>query len=175
MTAYHHEIKALYAAGCRYLQIDETSLVKLGDPRARQLLKERGDDWQDLLRVYVDAVNAVVAGAPADMQIAIHVCRSQETRAGKPMSATTPIADALFNRMNVRHVSSRIRQSARRQFRAVAAAAAKASGVVLGLIAARNPVMETVDGLKRRIEEAARFAPLDQLARFAPIAALLPA
>ena len=78
VAAYQQELHALYDAGCRYVQIDETSLVKLGDPRARQLLKERGDDWQDLLKTYVDVINRAVAGAPADMHIAIHVCRSQD-------------------------------------------------------------------------------------------------
>jgi 5-methyltetrahydropteroyltriglutamate--homocysteine methyltransferase len=162
VAAYHQEIKALYAAGCRYLQIDETSLVKLGDPRARQLLKERGDDWQDLLRVYVDAVNAVVAGAPADMQIAIHVCRSQDP-SWQADIGYDPIADALFNRMNVGTYLLEYDNPRAGNFEPLRLLP-KGKGVVLGLIASRNPVLETVDDLKRRIEEAARFAALDQLA-----------
>src|SRR6266436_3739487 len=61
VEAYTEEMRSLAGAGCTYLQIDETSLVKLGDPRARALLKERGDDWQDLLKTYINVVNAVIA------------------------------------------------------------------------------------------------------------------
>jgi 5-methyltetrahydropteroyltriglutamate--homocysteine methyltransferase len=78
VEAYHREMRSLAEAGCRYLQIDETSLIKLGDPRVRELLAERGDDWRDLLRSYIGVVNAVVAGAPEGMTIGIHICRSQD-------------------------------------------------------------------------------------------------
>src|SRR5262249_40045982 len=67
VAAYHREMRSLADAGCRYLQIDETSLVKLGDPRVQKLLAERGDDWRDLLRVYIGVVNGVLAGAPDGM------------------------------------------------------------------------------------------------------------
>src|SRR5438874_1578496 len=77
VAAYHEEMRSLADVGCTYLQIDETSLVKLGDPRVQTLLKERGDDWRDLLKTYIGAVNAVVAGAPPGMTIGIHICRSQ--------------------------------------------------------------------------------------------------
>src|SRR4029453_16943626 len=87
-------------AGCRYLQIDETSLVKLGDPRVRQLLTERGDDWRDLLRTYVGVVNALVAGAPQAMTIGIHVCRSQDP-SWQADVGYDPIAEPLFNAMKV--------------------------------------------------------------------------
>src|SRR5205807_4503288 len=69
VAAYHQEMRALAEAGCSYLQIDETSLVKLGDPRARQLLTERGDDWRDLLKTYVAVINAVIEVAPSGMQV----------------------------------------------------------------------------------------------------------
>ncbi|HVA14213.1 MAG TPA: 5-methyltetrahydropteroyltriglutamate--homocysteine S-methyltransferase [Stellaceae bacterium] len=162
VTAYHHELRALYDAGCRYVQIDETSLVKLGDPRARQLLADRGDDWQDLLRVYVDAVNAVVAGAPADMQIAVHVCRSQDP-SWQADVGYDPIADALFNRMNVGTYLLEYDNPRAGNFEPLRLLP-KGKGVVLGLISSGNPAMETVDGLTRRIEEASRYAALDQLA-----------
>jgi 5-methyltetrahydropteroyltriglutamate--homocysteine methyltransferase len=162
VTAYHHELRALYAAGCRYVQIDETSLVKLGDPRARQLLKERGDDWQDLLRIYVDVINAVVAGAPADLQVAIHVCRSQDPNWQADVGYD-PIADALFNRLTIGTYLLEYDNPRAGNFEPLRLLP-KGKGVVLGLVASRNPRLETSDELKRRIEEASRFAPLDQLA-----------
>src|SRR6266567_579423 len=100
VEAYVQEMRSLADAGCRYLQIDETSLVKLGDPRVRQLLAERGDDWRDLLRIYVGVVNAVVAGAPEGMTIGIHVCRSQDP-SWQADVGYDPIAEPLFNAMKV--------------------------------------------------------------------------
>ena len=100
MHAYHQEMASLAEAGCSYVQIDETSLVKLGDPRVRQLLAERGDDWQDLLRSYVAVINAVVAGAPAGMTIGLHVCRSQDP-SWQANVGYDAIAEPLFNDIKV--------------------------------------------------------------------------
>ena len=162
VAAYQQEIKALYDAGCRYVQIDETSLVKLGDPRARQLLADRGDRWQDLLRVYIDVINAAVANAPADMQIAIHVCRSQDP-SWQADVGYDPIADALFNRLTIGTFLLEYDNPRSGNFEPLRLLP-KGKGVVLGLVASRNPRLETTDELKRRIEEASRFAALDQLA-----------
>jgi 5-methyltetrahydropteroyltriglutamate--homocysteine methyltransferase len=162
VAAYQQELRALYDAGCRYVQIDETSLVKLGDPRARQLLKERGDDWQDLLKTYVDVINRSVAGAPADMQIAIHVCRSQDP-SWQADIGYDPIADALFNQVSIGTYLLEYDNPRAGNFEPLRLLP-KGKGVVLGLVASRNPRLETVDDLKRRIEEASKFAPLDQLA-----------
>ena len=100
MQAYIEEMRSLADVGCTYLQIDETSLVKLGDPRVRELLKERGDDWRDLLRTYIEVVNAVVAGAPAGMTVGIHICRSQDP-SWQADVGYDPIAEPLFNDMKV--------------------------------------------------------------------------
>ncbi|HWE74272.1 MAG TPA: 5-methyltetrahydropteroyltriglutamate--homocysteine S-methyltransferase [Stellaceae bacterium] len=162
VAAYNQELRALYDAGCRYVQIDETSLVKLGDPRARQLLKERGDDWQDLLKTYVDVINRSVADAPADMHIAIHVCRSQDP-SWQADVGYDPIADALFNRLTIGTYLLEYDNPRSGNFEPLRLLP-KGKGVVLGLVAARNPRIETTDELKRRIEEASKFASLDQLA-----------
>lgn len=162
VRAYRRELRSLYDVGCRYVQIDETSLVKLGDPRARQLLKERGDDWNDLLKVYVDAINASVADAPPDMQIAIHVCRSQDP-SWQADIGYDPIADALFNRINIGTYLLEYDNPRAGNFEPLRLLP-KGKAVVLGLVSSRDPRLETVDELKRRIEEASRYAPLDQLA-----------
>jgi 5-methyltetrahydropteroyltriglutamate--homocysteine methyltransferase len=162
VKAYHQELRALFDAGCRYVQIDETSLVKLGDPRARQLLKDRGDDWSDLLRVYVDAINALAAGAPAGMQIAIHICRSQDP-SWQADIGYDPIADAMFNRLNVGTYLLEYDTPRAGSFEPLRFLP-KGKGVVLGLVSSRAPELESVDALKRRIEEASRYAPLERLA-----------
>ena len=100
VEAYAQEMQSLADAGCTYLQLDETSLVKLGDPRARELLKERGDDWRDLLKTYIGVVNAVVAGAPRGMTVGIHICRSQDP-SWQANVGYDPIAEAMFNDMKV--------------------------------------------------------------------------
>src|SRR6516162_9896036 len=101
VAAYHQEMRSLAEAGCGYLQIDETSLVKLGDPRVRQLLAERGDEWRGLLRTYIAAVNAAVAGAPAGLTVGIHICRSQDPNWQADVGYD-PIARPLFNDMQVK-------------------------------------------------------------------------
>lgn len=160
--AYHQELHSLYDAGCRYVQIDETSLVKLGDPRARQLLQARGDEWSDLLRVYVDAINAVLAGAPPEMRIAIHICRSQDP-SWQADIGYDPIADAIFNRLSIATYLLEYDNPRAGNFEPLRLLP-KGKAVVLGLVSSRNPRLETGDELTRRIEEASGYAPLERLA-----------
>ncbi len=160
--AYHLELRALAEAGCTYVQIDETSLVKFGDPRVRALLAARGDDWQELLRIYIDAVNAVIAGAPAGMTIGVHVCRSQDP-SWQAAVGYDPIAAAMF-----RDIRSDIyfleyddpRSGSFEPLRLLP----EGKKVVLGLVHSRKPELESLAFLRQRIDEACRYAKLDQLA-----------
>lgn len=161
VTAYQKEMRALADAGCRYLQIDETSLVKLGDPRVRQLLSERGDDWRDLLRAYIAAVNAVVAGAPDGMTIGIHVCRSQDP-SWQADTGYDPIAEPLFNDMKVGTYFLEYDNARAGTFAPLAAVPAE-KFVVLGLVASRVSEVESTEFLARRIEDACRYIKLEQL------------
>jgi 5-methyltetrahydropteroyltriglutamate--homocysteine methyltransferase len=161
VAAYHREMKSLAEAGCTYLQIDETSLVKLGDPRVRQLLIERGDEWRDLLRSYIAAVNAVVAGAPKGMTIGIHVCRSQDP-SWQADVGYDPIAEPLFNEMKVDTYFLEYDNARAGTFEPLRAVPA-GKVVVLGLVASKVAEVESADLLKRRIEEASRYIKLEQL------------
>jgi 5-methyltetrahydropteroyltriglutamate--homocysteine methyltransferase len=161
VAAYHAEMRALADAGCDYLQLDETSLVKLGDPKAQELLHERGDDWRDLLRVYVGVINAVVAGAPASMRVAIHVCRSQDP-SWQATASYDPIAEAMFGGLDIGAYLLEWDGPRAGSFEALRHLPA-GKRVVLGLVSARTSALETADALKRRIEEAARYTPLDRL------------
>jgi 5-methyltetrahydropteroyltriglutamate--homocysteine methyltransferase len=161
VEAYVQEMRSLADAGCRYLQIDETSLVKLGDPRVRQLLTERGDDWRDLLRTYVGVVNAVVAGAPQAMTIGIHVCRSQDP-SWQADVGYDPIAEPLFNAMKVDNYFLEY-DNARAGTFAPLRSVPEGKFVVLGLVASKVSELESADVLKRRIEEASRYVKLEQL------------
>ena len=162
VAAYHQEIRSLADVGCTYLQIDETSLVKLGDPRVRELLKERGDDWRDLLKTYIDAVNAVAAGAPPGMTVGVHICRSQDP-SWQADVGYDPIAEPLFNDMKVDIYFLEYDNARSGGFEPLRAVP-PGKIVVLGLVATKVAELETADSLKRRIEEASQFIKLDQLA-----------
>ncbi len=162
VAAYVGEMRSLAEAGCTYLQIDETSLVKLGDPRVRALLKERGEDWRDLLKTYIGAVNAVVAGAPPGMTVGVHICRSQDPTWQADVGYD-PIAEPLFNDMKVGIYFLEYDNARAGSFEPLRAVP-PGKVVVLGLVASKVPELETADALKRRIEEASRFIKLDQLA-----------
>ncbi len=159
--AYHQELKSLADVGCRYVQIDETSLVKLGDPRARGLLEERGDDWRDLLSMYIDAINAVVAGAPDGMNIGVHICRSQDPN-WQANTGYDPIAEPLFNDMKVGFFFLEYDTERAGTFEPLKFVP-KDKKIVLGVVASKRPELESADYLKRRIEEATQFIALDQL------------
>jgi 5-methyltetrahydropteroyltriglutamate--homocysteine methyltransferase len=161
VAAYHAEMRSLSDAGCTYLQIDETSLVKLGDPRVRELLKERGDDWRDLLKTYINVVNAVAAGAPPGMTIGIHICRSQDP-SWQADIGYDPIAEPLFNDMKIGTYFLEYDNTRAGSFEPLRAVP-PGKFVVLGLLASKVPTLETADALKRRIEDASRFIPLAQL------------
>jgi len=162
VAAYHQEIRSLAEAGCSYLQIDETSLVKLGDPRVHALLQERGDNWRDLLHTYIEVVNAVVAGAPAGMTVGVHICRSQDP-SWQADVGYDPIAEPLFNDMKVGTYFLEY-DNARAGSFAPLALVPKGKIVVLGLVASKVAELESADFLRRRIEEASRHIDVEQLA-----------
>jgi methionine synthase II (cobalamin-independent) len=148
VEAYVQEMRSLADAGCRYLQIDETSLVKLGDPRVRRLLAERGDDWRDLLRIYVDVVNAVVAGAREGMTI----WDSRLPQPGSELASGRRLRShrgAAIQRDEGRQLFSRIRQRARRDVRT---AAIRAGGKIRG---ARPRRLQGCRTGERRLPQAA--------------------
>jgi 5-methyltetrahydropteroyltriglutamate--homocysteine methyltransferase len=162
VQAYAQEMQSLADVGCRYLQLDETSLVKLGDPRARELLKERGDDWRDLLKSYIAVINAVVARAPRGMTVGIHICRSQDP-SWQANVGYDPIAEAIFNDLTVGTYFLEYDNARAGGFEPLAAVPT-GKVIVLGLVASKANELESVELLKRRIEEASHHVKLDQLA-----------
>ncbi|OGA05497.1 MAG: hypothetical protein A3H35_13510 [Betaproteobacteria bacterium RIFCSPLOWO2_02_FULL_62_17] len=162
VNAYHQELRALSSAGCTYVQIDETSLVKFGDPRVRALLAARGDDWQELLRVYIDAVNAVIAGAPKSMTIGIHVCRSQDP-SWQASAGYDPIAQAMFHDIKTDIYFLEYDDPRSGSFEPLRLLP-EGKKAVLGLVHSRKPELESLEFLKQRIDAACRYARLEQLA-----------
>jgi 5-methyltetrahydropteroyltriglutamate--homocysteine methyltransferase len=162
VQAYIQEMRSLAEAGCTYLQIDETSLVKLGDPRVRQLLKERGDNWRDLLRTYIGVINAVAAGAPEGMTVGIHICRSQDP-SWQADVGYDPIAEPLFNDIKVGTYFLEYDNPRAGTFVPLGSVP-RDKIVVLGLVASKVAELESADLLKQRIEAASRYLSLEQLA-----------
>ena len=160
VAAYHQELQALADAGCTYVQIDETSLVKLGDARVRELLAARGDDWQTLLPTYIDAVNAVIDGAPKAMTVGVHVCRSQDP-SWQAAVGYDPIAEAMFHRIKTNIYYLEYDDPRSGSFEPLRQLP-KDKRVVLGLLHSRKPELESMEFLKQRIDEACRYADRDQ-------------
>jgi 5-methyltetrahydropteroyltriglutamate--homocysteine methyltransferase len=162
-AVYRAEIADLAAAGCRYLQIDEVNLAYLCDPELRRQVSNIGEDPATLPKTYAKLLNAAIAGKPADMTVCMHLCRGNFAGAWIAEGGYEPIAELLFNEIGVdgyflEYDSERAGSFAPLRF------LPKGKMAVLGLVTTKSPKMETKDELKRRIEEASRHAPIEQLA-----------
>ncbi len=162
VAAYHAELKALFDAGCRYIQLDETSLAKLGDPKIRAGLRERGDDWEQLLEIYTDAINAVVTGAPDGMGIGIHLCRGNNQGHWQADGGYDVISAALFRKVAIGGYFLEY-DSPRAGTFAPLSELPEGKRVVLGLVSTKTAEVEERSAVLRRIEAAAKIVPLDQL------------
>jgi 5-methyltetrahydropteroyltriglutamate--homocysteine methyltransferase len=163
IAVYQREIAALHEAGCRYLQIDETSLVKFGDPEIRAILDQRGDDWRALADTYVDVLNAVIAVAPHDMTVALHICRGNRLGFWQADTGYEFMADAIFRKLQARLYLLEF-DSPRAGSLDALRMMPEGKGAVLGLITTKSPELESLELLSARMREAARFMPLAQLA-----------
>ena len=160
---YREEIRDLADAGCRYLQIDEVNLAYLCDPELRRQVANIGEDPATLPKTYAKLLNAAIAGKPADMTVCMHLCRGNFAGAWIADGGYEPIAELLFNDIGVdgyflEYDSARAGGFEPLRF------LPKGKIAVLGLVTTKSPQMETKDELKRRIDEASRYAPLEQLA-----------
>ncbi len=160
---YSEEVKDLAAAGCRYLQIDEVNFAYLCDPKLREQVQNIGSDPKTLPQTYAKLINDSIATRPADMTIAMHLCRGNFKSAWVAEGGYEPVADALFNQVNVTGYFLEYDDPRSGDF-APLRFVPKGKVVILGLVTTKLPQLETKDELKRRIEEAAKYCPLDQLA-----------
>ena len=160
---YRAEIRDLAQAGCRYLQIDEVNLAYLCDPELRRQVANIGEDPQTLPKTYAKLLNDTNADKPADMVVCMHLCRGNFAGAWIAEGGYEPIAELLFNDIAadgyfLEYDTERAGSFAPLRF------LPKGKIAVLGLVTTKSPQLETKDGLKRRIEEASRYAPIEQLA-----------
>jgi 5-methyltetrahydropteroyltriglutamate--homocysteine methyltransferase len=162
IAVFKQEIAELYAAGCRYLQLDEVPLALLCDRNIRALAKSEGDDPDKLVDRYIDVLNRAVAGRPADMTIGMHLCRGNMESLWMGDGGYAPIADALFNRSDVDAFLLEYDSPRAGDFSPLRHLPA-GKRAYLGIISTKNPALETVDELLRRLDEASRSAPMERL------------
>jgi 5-methyltetrahydropteroyltriglutamate--homocysteine methyltransferase len=159
---YRAEIKALYAAGCRYIQLDDTNLAYLCDPKMRAAAKERGEDPNELPRTYSALINAVIDNQPADLTFAIHLCRGNYRSTWFAEGGYEPVAEILFNSINVdayflEYDDERSGDFAPLRF------VPKNKVVVLGIMSSKLADLESSKFLTQRIKEAAKYMPLENM------------
>jgi 5-methyltetrahydropteroyltriglutamate--homocysteine methyltransferase len=160
--AYTRAVRAFGEAGCTYLQLDEVFVAYLCDEAQRQMLRERGEDPDKLLHVYADLVNAACAGRTPGMTISMHLCRGNFRSTWMAEGGYERVADILFNGMNVDAYFMEYDTERAGGFEPLRFLP-KGKTAVLGVMTSKTGALESKDQLKRRIEEAAKFAPLDQL------------
>jgi 5-methyltetrahydropteroyltriglutamate--homocysteine methyltransferase len=157
---YKAEIAELAREGCTYLQIDDTALPCNCDPDARKDVVTRGEDPDELTERYARLFNDCVSGA--GMTVAIHLCRGNLKGAWMAEGGYEPVAEALFNRLNadvycLEYDTPRAGDFSPLRF------VPKGKNVVLGLVSTKTPVLESKDQLRRRIDEASKYVPLERL------------
>ena len=163
VKAYRTEVKALVDAGATYIQFDDTSIAFLCDPMHRELVRRWGSEPDALLRLYAARMNDVLADVPAHVTVTFHQCRGNREGSWMAEGGYDPVADVLFNAINI-HGYFLEYDFARAGTFAPLRLLPKGKVVVLGIMSSKTPELESADDLKRRIAEAAKFTPLDQLA-----------
>jgi 5-methyltetrahydropteroyltriglutamate--homocysteine methyltransferase len=161
--AYGDELRSLAAVGCKYVQMDDTNLAYLCDEKMRAAARERGDDPNELPHRYAKFINKVVAQKPTGMLLAIHLCRGNFKSTHAAAGNYEPVAEALLQEMQVDAYFLEYDDDRSGDFRPLRYLP-PGKRVVLGLVTTKVGELENKDTLKRRIDEAAQHAPLEQLA-----------
>jgi len=160
---YREEIADLAAAGCRYLQLDDVNFAYLCDPALREDVRRNiGEDPDALPETYAKLINEAIAGRPADMVVCMHLCRGNFAGNWMASGGYQPVAEVLFNEADVDGYFLEYDTGRAGGFEPLALVP-KGKTVVLGLVTTKNGRLERKEDLARRIDEASRFLPLEQL------------
>jgi len=160
---YREEVGDLAQAGCKYLQLDDTNLAYLCDPEHRERARAIGEDPNKLPSVYAKLISDSVKDRPSDMTTCIHLCRGNFRSAWVAEGSYEAVAETLFNEIDVDAFFLEYDDSRSGGFEPLRFVP-KGKLVVLGLVTSKRPALEPKAELKRRIEEAARYMPLEDLA-----------
>ena len=159
---YRDEINSLYQAGCRYIQLDDTNLAYLCDPKLRAGAKERGDDPDQLPRAYAALINQALENRPVDLTVCTHLCRGNFRSAWVAEGSYEPVADVLFNELNVDAYFLEYDDERSGDFAPLRFVPANKT-VVLGLVTTKVGVLEAQNDLIRRVNEAAQYMPFENM------------
>ena len=161
-AGYADELQSLGAAGCTYLQLDDTNLAYLCDEKMREGARSRGDDPNELPRRYARLINAAIANRPKNMTVCVHLCRGNFKSAWAAEGGYEPVAEVLFNELAVDGYFLEYDDARSGDF-APLRHVPKGKTVVLGLVSTKIGQLESKDDLKRRIDAAAKLVPIEQL------------
>ena len=162
-TAYRAAIRAFYDAGCRYLQLDDTAWAMACDPSEREHSRERGDDPETLPQRYARLTNAALQGRPADMTVTMHSCRGNFRSTFISSGGYEPVAANLLGKCNYDGYFLEYDTDRAGGFEPLRFFPKGKKQLVLGLVTSKSGALENKDDIKRRIEEASKYVPLDQL------------
>jgi 5-methyltetrahydropteroyltriglutamate--homocysteine methyltransferase len=161
-AVYAAEINALGKLGCTYLQLDDTSLAYLNDPTQREHVAQIGGDAQNQHLVYIQLINRALANRPPGMTVCTHLCRGNFRSSWVAAGGYDHVADALFGQLNVDGFFLEYDDERSGGFEPLRFVP-KGKTVVLGLVTSKRGTIESKDMLKRRIDEASKFVPLEQI------------
>ena len=160
--AYREEIADLYKAGCRYLQIDDTTIAMMGDPKVQENFRKLGDDPKKDTALYAEAINMATRDVPDDMTVAVHTCRGNFKSTWLASGSYDYVAETAFSKIDVDGFFLEFDDERSGGFEPLKYVT-KGKKVVLGLVSSKLPELEKKDMLKRRIEQASKFVPLENL------------
>jgi len=163
VEAYRRELRALAEAGCRYVQLDEVPLALYCDPKRRDETSPGAVDSRRLYEMFPSLVGAALANRPPSLHVAMHLCRGNNQSGWLTAGGYDPVAEMLFNEVPIDSYFLEYDTERAGTFEPLRFMP-KNKSVVLGLVSSKRPELESKDALKRRIDEAARYVDLDQLA-----------
>ena len=161
-AAYAKQVSLMADRGCRYLQLDDTSLAYLNDPAQRAELAAKGGDAEHQHERYIQQINKTISGRPESMKITTHMCRGNFRSSWTAEGGYDFVAEALFGGLDVDGFFLEFDDARSGSFEPLRFVP-PGKQVVLGLVTTKRPQLESKDELKRRIDEAAKYVPLDQL------------
>jgi 5-methyltetrahydropteroyltriglutamate--homocysteine methyltransferase len=161
---YREELAALYAAGCRYVQFDDPNIGFLCDPEQRERVRALGENPETLPGRYADLIQNCIRDRPADMAVAVHLCRGNFSRTGAARGGYEPVAEAVFGRIEADGFFLEFDDERSGGFEPLRFVPRNGPVIVLGLVSTKRPELEARELLLARIEKASRYVDLAQLA-----------
>ena len=159
---YREEIRDLYRAGCRYLQLDDTTIAMFGDPKVQEQFRKLGDDPKKDVAMYSEALNEAIREVPGDMAVCVHTCRGNFKSTWLASGSYDYVAEIAFSRIDVDGFFLEFDDERSGGFEPLRYIP-EGKKVVLGLVSSKVPELETKDMLKRRIDAASKFVPAENL------------